>query len=269
MQRRDGVVTAPRAGHRPVQVLWTIPVRAATIETGLSSAERDRMEKMRAAGAPPADQDSFATSRALLRAALGAWMGVGRGDVTVRSVCSACGGADHGRPVVPQVLGAARPPQISLTHAGDVVAVAISDVGPVGVDVEPHREPFDGFDDVALAPAERAELRTLEPRDATTARLRAWVRKEAVLKATGAGLAVDPRGVVVRGCRGRPELVRLPAQEDVAGWRLWDLDLAGPGVGAAEPVGSAPAIGAVAVRHGAGPSPDLRVTRVEPRQLTW
>jgi 4'-phosphopantetheinyl transferase len=92
-----------------------------------------------------------------------------------------------------------------------LVVAAVSTAGPVGVDVEPAGTAgFPGFEDVAAHPQEGSGDPTVR-----------WVRKEAVLKATGWGLAIDPRGVwVAEG----PRLVswdeRLPAPE-----RCWLADL--------------------------------------------
>jgi 4'-phosphopantetheinyl transferase len=100
---------------------------------------------------------------------------------------------------------------LSLGRAPGLVVVAVSTAGPVGVDVEPAgRAGFPGFEDVAAHPQE-------EGRDPTLT----WVRKEAVLKATGWGLAIDPRGVRLDD---GPRLVswdeRLPAPA-----RCWLHDL--------------------------------------------
>jgi 4'-phosphopantetheinyl transferase len=66
--------------------------------------------------------------------------------------------------------------------------MAITDAGQVGVDVEAEgAADFAGFADVALHPDERA----MTPVDPT----RVWVRKEALLKAYGLGLAVDPSDI--------------------------------------------------------------------------
>lgn len=76
----------------------------------------------------------------------------------------------------------------------------------LGADIEriPERF-FDGFDDFAAAPAERARLDSMAttavgPAVAgagTTERTRLWVAKEAVLKAAGLGLAVEPSSVAL------------------------------------------------------------------------
>lgn len=110
-------------------------------------------------------------------------------DVVITHRCRACGSTAHGAPTTAGV-------HLSITRAPGLVAVAVSTAGPVGLDVEPRTDRvFDGFDDVALAPQERARARGAEDR------LRAWVRKEAVLKACRLGLTVDPRLVVLDGAR--------------------------------------------------------------------
>ncbi|WP_346925639.1 4'-phosphopantetheinyl transferase superfamily protein [uncultured Arthrobacter sp.] len=66
----------------------------------------------------------------------------------------------------------------------------------VGVDLEHGAGVgFPGFDDVALTPAERQLLAALAPEEAMPWRAAAWARKEALLKARGTGLRVDPASV--------------------------------------------------------------------------
>ena len=85
---------------------------------------------------------------AILREELGA-SSVGR-------LCPRCGSPEHGRPYV--VLPDADAPQVSLSYAEGLVAVAWAD-GPVGIDVEVDGPPVDGMD------------------------RRAWSRREALFKA--------------------------------------------------------------------------------------
>jgi hypothetical protein len=104
------------------------------------------------------DRDRLRTSaEELLCAATGAQR--------IVRVCPACGSGAHGRPVAVGV-----PASVSLAYAADLVVVAWSYDGPVGVDVEPAGPPVD--DGVG---------------DRT-----AWTRVEALLKATGAGVASWP-----------------------------------------------------------------------------
>ncbi|MDJ0338286.1 4'-phosphopantetheinyl transferase superfamily protein [Cryobacterium sp. PH31-O1] len=115
------------------------------------------------------------------------------GPVIIEQRCERCGGA-HGRP---RVL---RPPGVfvSLSRADQTVAVAVSLIGPIGVDIESvsavHRA---GFDDVAFNELERSALQALPGRDRDRARAFLWTSKEAALKLSGEGLAVDPRELTV------------------------------------------------------------------------
>jgi 4'-phosphopantetheinyl transferase len=81
----------------------------------------------------------------------------------------------------------------SLSHADGLVAIAVSMAGPVGVDIEPvHRAAVMPEVSARVAhPREYAELSMLPPRDRNDALLALWVRKEALLKAAGIGLAQE------------------------------------------------------------------------------
>ncbi|MEL4503985.1 4'-phosphopantetheinyl transferase superfamily protein [Luteococcus sp. H138] len=124
--------------------------------------------------------------------------------------CPQCGSGDHGRPVLlgcPVLVGSG-PVHVSLgrDRSGELAVVALCRDAPVGVDVEAAgAADFGGFDELVLHPDERA-TGPWTP----VARTAVWVRKEAVLKARGTGLATDPRTIT---------LADLP---DVA-WR--DVDL--------------------------------------------
>lgn len=99
-------------------------------------------------------------------------------------------------------------PAVSLAHTGRHGLIALSRAGPVGVDIEPVRRdlPLDALAAEALAPDELAAWCRLPPADRPAAFAAAWTAKEAVLKALGLGLTVDPRRVVVAQAR----VVALP-----------------------------------------------------------
>jgi 4'-phosphopantetheinyl transferase len=142
-------------------------------------------------------------------------------EVSLPRVCPRCGSAGHGIPsvVVRDVPG---PAAVSLSRTAGVAVAAVwlgSAGRRVGVDVE-RVAGFRGagIADVLLHPDERA----LGPRDLATT----WVRKEALLKAAGTGLAVDPASVRVSSARKAPEILRWPCgtRSQEPRWLL-DLDL--------------------------------------------
>ncbi|TFD48379.1 4'-phosphopantetheinyl transferase superfamily protein, partial [Cryobacterium frigoriphilum] len=121
----------------------------------------------------------------------------GRGtSVGLEQRCTRCGGP-HGRARVVSPA-ACTGWGVSLSRAGASVAIAVSPLGEVGIDIESidaltRRD----VDDVAFTSSELAALGTLGPLAAARARTRLWTIKEAVLKLTGDGLNVDPRDLSV------------------------------------------------------------------------
>jgi len=126
---------------------------------------------------------SVVDTERLLHAVLAGRLGRSPAEVTLTARCRICGGP-HGKP---QPIDGVH---FNLSHAGDRVVVAMTTLGPVGVDVELREAAsFRGFDGVALAESERGI--------AIGERATVWTRKEAVLKATGHGLAISPSDVEV------------------------------------------------------------------------
>jgi len=124
----------------------------------------------------------------LLRAEAARFHRVSPAHIVLVHECPRCGSDEHGRPRLLATAAVRHPAQVSLARAGDLSVAAITDAGPVGVDVEAEGAAgFAGFEDVALHPGERGS-RADDP-------TRVWVRKEALLKAYGLGLAVDPSDV--------------------------------------------------------------------------
>ena len=178
------------------------------------------------------------TDRELLATLVARVCRVERAALTIEQRCERCGGA-HGRPRVLKPSGV----HVSLSRAGGTVVVAVSLVGPVGVDIESvSAVRRAGFDDVAFSRPERAALQLLPVDARDRARAGLWTAKEALLKLSGEGLTVDPRGLTV-------------GWDGAGAWALWDwptttLDLvqvhlegfdAGPGlVGTLASLGTTP-----------------------------
>lgn len=176
----------------------------------------------------------------LLRTEAARFHGVPEAAVLLAHECPRCGGTDHGRPLLLPTAALRSPAQVSLARAGDLSVVAVSEAGPVGVDVEPAgAADFPGFDAVAVHPAELGTDRT-----------RVWVRTEALLKAHGTGLAVDPRTVAV-DARGLTAW-DAPGAPPEGAW-LADLDVPGHVAAVVVLLGGAQTEVALSVRDAVGP----------------
>jgi 4'-phosphopantetheinyl transferase len=212
------VGTAPREdGAVPlIRVRRAAVVPAAALVPLLDPGERARLDR-----AAPADRDAVASALLLARLAVAEACAVAPDAVRVRRRCARCGSAAHGVPVADRA-DSGPVPHLSLSRGGDLVVVALSGAGPVGVDVEPVRR----AGAVPRAPAGDA------PRARSHGLLRTWARTEAVLKAAGTGLSVDPRALRVSDAAGRPAVrvvdpAPAPALEPAPGtcWWLRDLDV--------------------------------------------
>jgi 4'-phosphopantetheinyl transferase len=178
-------------------------------------------ERLRVDRAAPTHRDAVASALLLARWFLADACGVAADTVRIRRRCPRCGSTDHGVPWAARADGGPVP-HLSTSRSGDRVAVALSDAGPVGIDVERRdADPGRALAAVVLAPG---EARAAGPGGL----LRTWVRKEAVLKAAGTGLAVDPRALVLADGVPRPTVRTTAAELDPpagARWWLTDLDL--------------------------------------------
>jgi len=87
----------------------------------------------------------------------------------------------------------------NLAHSGDLALLAVSGGPAVGVDVEEIRDDVD-VPALARSVLSKAEWRVLHAAPLERQRslfFRCWVRKEAVLKGCGVGLALEPDRVIV------------------------------------------------------------------------
>jgi 4'-phosphopantetheinyl transferase len=109
--------------------------------------------------------------------------------------------AANGRPQ------AERPLDMSLAHGGGWISVAASVTGRVGVDVETVRDVPPSLARRCLSADERVWTEGAQESLRAERFFRLWTAKEAYVKATGEGLAVDPRDVRIDGTGEEPRLL--------------------------------------------------------------
>ncbi|MFF7778450.1 4'-phosphopantetheinyl transferase family protein [Streptomyces tanashiensis] len=208
--------------------VWTVslPPSAAPADLALlDDAERARADRYRRAP----DRASFVGGRAALRRVLAEHLGVGAATIVWgRATCPGCGSDRHGPP---RVVSPPKSPAFSFSRSGRRALVAVSPSGPVGADIETTR-PLDVRETArqCLSPTEAAYVLGLPPEEGLRAFHRAWVRKEAVAKAVGVGIAMDLRALDVRPDRIGTVGVRCAAGAGPSTWTVTDVDV---GAGAA------------------------------------
>lgn len=154
----------------------------------LDPLERSRFARLRGA----ADRRRYAAAHAGLRRLLGQRLRCAPGQIRLAL-------DPGGRPRLRQGVGPGHNLHFSLSHAGDHALVALCNGHPVGVDLELFPAHTSLPDDLTLhlSPAERETLARLPADQQPEAALRCWVRKEALLKACGTGLALPPAALSV------------------------------------------------------------------------
>ena len=247
---------------RPAAVeLWwaTVDVPDRTLQAlsaDLDAPASERIKRLRA----ERDRRRAIVAHGLLRRLCAAHLGLEAGDIGLRRECAVCGATDHGKPTVTLLGSAAHGavaagalPEVSLSHSGDLVLVALGPAGsPLGVDVEQVLPSLDWTPLRRHTFSEAEWLRTEDASDPVRARFQGWARKEAVTKALGHGLDIELADV------------RVAPATDPAGWRAAETPLdAGPLVVADIDL-HATHVAAVAVAAAPGapaPAPQRHVTR--------
>ncbi|WP_448638765.1 4'-phosphopantetheinyl transferase family protein [Geodermatophilus sp. URMC 63] len=207
-------------------------------DTLLGDADLARRDRL----AHPADRQRLTTGAAVARLVLGAALGTPPAALRIDRTCTACG-SPHGRPRLLDAEGL----HFSVSHSGHCVAVAVLPGSPVGVDVEEVGRFAPGevgeLAGCALPSRERDYLARLPAAQQPWAFTVSWVRREAVLKATGQGLGVPPDELVLTPPSTPPRVLHRNGSEPV-----WLHDLLAPA-------------GVVAALAGVGPAPDDVVDR--------
>jgi 4'-phosphopantetheinyl transferase len=191
-------------------VWWAAPVdpaAAPALVDLLDRHERTRLERLRR----PEDRARYLAAHALVRLVLAPLAGTAAEALAFDRTCRC--GAPHGKPSLPGGPG------FSLSHAGELVGVAVRPDGPVGLDVEQVRDvaDLDALAGHVRSAAERARV-DLDP----AGFFRVWTRKEALVKATGDGLSAPMTAITLAA--DRPAVEQWTGSGAPAG-QVWLHDL--------------------------------------------
>lgn len=142
----------------------------------LSPEETGRRDALKSGPA----KNRFITSRGVLREILGSYLGIEPEKVPLKT-------GKHGKPFL---TGDGVDLDFNLSHAGDLLMLAIAAGQHVGIDIEKIEtdKALNGMARIAFSQREQEELAGLPSlRQQALAFYRCWVRKEACLKASGTG----------------------------------------------------------------------------------
>lgn len=191
---------------------WALPADEPDMRDLLDEGERDRYERFRHAE----DKARFVTGRFLARTALAGAISLDPRSIRFTTGCPHCGDS-HGKPRLP---GTGL--DFSLSHSGDRVVLVMVEGAEVGVDVEQERDrDVDRLAEMVLTPAEREALAAMD--DRVRGFHSYWSRKEALLKATGHGLAAPMTDIHVSTPDEPAEVLSWDGEAAVSPVRLTDL----------------------------------------------
>ena len=190
--------------------VWAVPLHGAhePFQALLSAAEQARVERLRFAE----HRRRFTVWHGALRAILGGYSGREPGALEFTF-------GPHGKPYLVDA-----PLQFNLSHSAQLALVAVGR-NELGVDCEKVRH-VESLDDIArrhFSAVEFAAISALAEAERLRGFYRCWTRKEAFIKAIGAGLSVplDVFDVTI----GEPAafLASRDGQEDPERWTLADV----------------------------------------------
>lgn len=240
------IVPSPDAGE--VHLWWmdlaTPPQPVADMAGWLDAGELERAARFRF----EVHRHRFLAAHGQLRALLGAYLGVAPSSICFEH-------EERGKPRLSRTqAGNASELVFNLSHSDDQGLLAVARGTTLGADIEVQR-PLRDLDALArshFTSTELDELRSLPTQRHHDAFFAAWTRKEAYVKALGAGLSVPLDGFDVALHPDRPAALRRVggSEHEARRWTLW----------AARPTPSSWA--AVAVR-----TPGARVRTFSLRQI--
>jgi 4'-phosphopantetheinyl transferase len=173
------------------------------LEVSLSDEEKARADRFHR----EEDRNRFMVARAILRKILADCLD--RADEP-RGRMLRFGYGAYGKPFLlddPQLC-------FNVSHSEDLIVIAATRVGDVGIDIERQRlmKDMDGIANLVFSDAERAAIFGCPPAARAMVFYRIWTRKEALIKAMGSGLMAlsDSNGLSLMQASARWFLTTLP-----------------------------------------------------------
>ncbi len=211
------------ASNTIVLMTWPLSVsstRLTKLYHGLSSSEKERAGRFRAAEAAR----HFVVAHGVARELLAQACGCRQSDLEFEF------GA-NGKPRIGNPAGA---PSFNLSHCSDLAALAMTPECPIGVDVEAIGAFNEELAVSCLTPREAAGIAAMDAKAKAGALYRTWVLKEAYLKATGEGLAGGLMSLETSTC---PQSAVLPVSlrgcaTSLRGWQFFPFSVSPIYVGA-------------------------------------
>ena len=213
-------LTAPLEIPRDEVHLWQVELTAVRCGEPrwreiISQDEQRRADRFRFA----IDRQTFTAARALLRILLGAYAGLAPQAVSFSY-------AEQGKPSL-NVRPQNERVEFNLSHSGEIALLAFARGRAVGVDIERIRENLDP-EKIArrfFSRHEQNELSALPPSQRYAGFFRCWTRKEAYIKARGAGLSLplDQFAVSLKPGDQDALLDAGAPDTDITTWRLGEL----------------------------------------------
>ena len=181
----------------------------------LDDEERSRCRKFE----HPAARRRFVLCRAALRTILCDELGCTNGVLSF-------GELRYGKPIA-LVNGEAARVGFNVSHSGRHGLIAVAPEGRLGVDVEQRtaRRDFDRLIEAAFGPNEQADLKLERRRGEFQLFFKLWTVKEALIKALGTGLSLDPSEFEVPPAMrlgGAASTFRFPQVPEVR-WQVEDI----------------------------------------------
>lgn len=144
----------------------------------------------------PRDRDRFIRGRGMLRQVLGEAAGFAPAALRFAET-------GNGKPVL---AGPGQGLQFNLSHSQGYAVLAVSRLGPVGVDLELRTRRLEPLSlaPTVFSPDENRVLSTLDAAERRARFLMFWTAKEARMKLTGEGMALEPRTIALALTAGWP-----------------------------------------------------------------